>query len=60
MITAQYLDGTFSNEGKIMKEYYSERNGLLNKDFTINLNQLREMFLFTYEYFYNKKAVTTF
>lgn len=39
-----------------MKEYYSERNGLLNKDFTINLNQLREMFLSTYEYFYNKKA----
>ena len=39
-----------------MKEYYSERKGLLNSDFKINLNQLREMFLSTYEYFYNKKA----
>ncbi len=39
-----------------MKQYYSERNGLLRDNFKINLSELRQMFYDSYLYFYKKGA----
>lgn len=39
-----------------MKEYYSKRNGLLKRTLKLSINDLRDMFYSTYQYFYRKGA----